>query len=257
MLRLGRCDQERKKAGAQWDDFAVLYRSHFHRDELAAELVEQDVPFSIENMDVLDTPQVRDLLACLGAVVSSNDGASLFRVSALPQFAIDPSHLRAAMKSLPKDTPASGFATVLGSSTVAGSSWRPCSRFGRKFPKRSARAKRALEIIADRFVLPPSGPLEALLKFAEDWEAKPVTETGELGDSSSTWNISAKPGDRFACLARGKCCPPDDSAYREGVGVETCLHPAGQFEFVPLLLPGSADGVPTRVARSGIGDRGR
>ena len=152
--------KKRKKAGAQWDDFAVLYRSHFHRDELAAELVEQDVPFSIENMDVLDTPQVRDLLACLGAVVSSNDGASLFRVSALPQFAIDPSHLRAAMKALPKDTPASGFATVLGELDGGRAILETLQQVREEISKKTAKAKRALEIIAARFVLPPSGPLE-------------------------------------------------------------------------------------------------
>ena len=27
----------KKESGAKWQDFAVLYRSHFHRDELAAE----------------------------------------------------------------------------------------------------------------------------------------------------------------------------------------------------------------------------
>ena len=62
---------------------AVLYRSHFHRDELAAELAEQEIPFSIENLDVLDTSEARDLFACLGAVVSEADGASLLRVAAL------------------------------------------------------------------------------------------------------------------------------------------------------------------------------
>jgi len=200
--------KKRKKAGAQWDDFAVLYRSHFHRDELAAELVEQDVPFSIENMDVLDTPQVRDLLACLGAVVSSNDGASLFRVSALPQFAIDPSHLRAAMKALPKDTPASGFATVLGELDGGRAILETLQQVREEISKKTAKAKRALEIIADRFLLPPSGPLEALLKFAEDWEAKPVTETGELGEFQQYMEYFRE--------ARGSVCMPsrEENAVR-------------------------------------------
>ena len=57
---------------------------------LSTELAEQNIPFSIENMDVMDTPEARDLFACLGAVVSAADDASLFRVAALPQFAIDP-----------------------------------------------------------------------------------------------------------------------------------------------------------------------
>src|SRR5947199_3406271 len=37
-----------------------------------------------------DTPEVRDVLACLGAMDSTADSASLLRVAALPQFRIDP-----------------------------------------------------------------------------------------------------------------------------------------------------------------------
>ena len=84
----------RRESRCQWKKIAVLYRQHLHRDEVAAELAEQGIPFSIENMDVIDTPDARDLFACLGAVVSEGDGASLFRVAALPQFAIDPQKLR-------------------------------------------------------------------------------------------------------------------------------------------------------------------
>ena len=76
-----------RKTRRQWSDCAVLYRTHSHRDQLAAELASQGIPFSIENMDVMDMPEARDLFACLGAVVSDADGASLFRVAALPQFA--------------------------------------------------------------------------------------------------------------------------------------------------------------------------
>ncbi len=79
-----------RKTRRQWSDCAVLYRTHSHRDQLAAELARQDIPFSIENMDVMDMPEARDLFACMGAVVSDADGASLFRVAALPQFAINP-----------------------------------------------------------------------------------------------------------------------------------------------------------------------
>ena len=73
-----------RKTRHKWSDCAVLYRTHSHRDQLAAELATQGIPFSIENMDVMDMPEARDLFACLGAVVSDADGASLFRVAALP-----------------------------------------------------------------------------------------------------------------------------------------------------------------------------
>ena len=74
-----------RKLRCKWSDFAILYRQHFHREQIVAELVEQGIPFAIENMDVMDTPEARDLFACLGAVVSVNDSASLFRVASFPQ----------------------------------------------------------------------------------------------------------------------------------------------------------------------------
>jgi hypothetical protein len=42
-------------------------------------------------------------VACLTAAVSPNDAGSLFRVAALPQFAIDPAELRAAMRAMRRE----------------------------------------------------------------------------------------------------------------------------------------------------------
>jgi DNA helicase II / ATP-dependent DNA helicase PcrA len=50
-----------RKTRHKWSDCAVLYRTHSHRDQLAAELATQGIPFSIENMDVMDMPEARDL----------------------------------------------------------------------------------------------------------------------------------------------------------------------------------------------------
>ncbi len=95
-----RIQQTRKAERCAWKDFAVLYRLHNHRDELVRELAQRGIPFSIEGLDVLDTPEVRDAIACLAAAVSPNDAASLFRVAALPQFHIDGNELRAAMRAV-------------------------------------------------------------------------------------------------------------------------------------------------------------
>ena len=46
---------------------------------------------------------MRDVLACLSAAVNPKDAANLFRVAALPQFAIDPVELKAAMSSVRRD----------------------------------------------------------------------------------------------------------------------------------------------------------
>jgi len=86
---------------------AVGYAGNFrrHADQYLAEAAaEANIPFAVENMDVSDTPEVRDLFACLGAVVSSGDDISLFRAAALPQFNVDPQPLRAAMRTIARES---------------------------------------------------------------------------------------------------------------------------------------------------------
>ena len=41
----------------------MLTADRLSGEKLRAELAENGIPFSIENMDVMDTPDVRDLLA--------------------------------------------------------------------------------------------------------------------------------------------------------------------------------------------------
>ena len=98
--------QRRRESRCKWEQIAVLYRLHTHRDRVAEELAAQGIPFSIENMDVMDAPEVRDLFACIGAIVSERDSASLFRVAALPQFTIDPNRLRAGIQGAAQRLPA-------------------------------------------------------------------------------------------------------------------------------------------------------
>ena len=93
----------RHELRCKWSDFGILYRQHSHRDDLVRELAEADVPFVIENMDVTDTGEVRDLFACLNAVVSMGDDVSLFRVAALRLFDVDPQLLRSTMRTLARN----------------------------------------------------------------------------------------------------------------------------------------------------------
>ncbi len=92
-----------KKSKCKWSDFGILYRSHYQRDDVVHELAEADIPFVIESMDVSDTPEVRDLFACLNAIVSAGDDVSLFRVAALPRFHVDPEQLRQVMRAIARD----------------------------------------------------------------------------------------------------------------------------------------------------------
>jgi DNA helicase II / ATP-dependent DNA helicase PcrA len=178
--------EKHRQLRARWSDFAVLYRSHLHRDEIARELGEQGISFTIENMDVMDTPEVRDLLACLGAVDSTADAASLLRVAALPQFKIDPEKFRAAMRAVPRDQPEGRRVTMLSLLTQidGGPAVLAALQRARDEIRRSAAQSRAaLEIILRDFGFRADSPaLEAVLKFVQDWEKKPLTRTGEVGE---------------------------------------------------------------------------
>src|SRR6266567_2427315 len=92
-----------KKAKRKWSAFGILYRSHFHRDDVVRELAEAGIPFVIESMDISDTPEARDLFACLNAVVTAGDDVSLFRVAALPRFHVNPEQLRQVMRAIARD----------------------------------------------------------------------------------------------------------------------------------------------------------
>jgi DNA helicase-2/ATP-dependent DNA helicase PcrA len=173
----------KRSTRSEWKDFAVLYRIHSHRDDIAAELAEQGIPFSIENMDVIDTSEARDLFACLGAIVSEGDGASLFRVAALPCFTIDAEQLRAGMKAVPKDARKSGMASVLAE-IPGGSAVLDLVRNTRaEIAAAGAKTHQALAIMIRRFGLQrDSPPLQAVMKFVNDWENKPITETKEMAE---------------------------------------------------------------------------
>jgi DNA helicase-2/ATP-dependent DNA helicase PcrA len=172
-----------RKTRRSWSDCAVLYRTHSHRDQLATELANQGIPFSIENMDVMDMPEARDLFACLGAVVSDADGASLFRVAALPQFTIDPEKLRAGIKALARDAGPAAIALVL-SQIEGGSEVLDRLRQTRdEIAGANARGRSAVDLIVRKFSLDrTSRALTAVLEFISGWEQKAITKTGEISE---------------------------------------------------------------------------
>jgi superfamily I DNA/RNA helicase len=170
-----------RKTRRQWSDCAVLYRTHSHRDQLAAELAAQGIPFSIENMDVMDMPEARDLFACLGAVVSDADGASLFRVAALPQFVIDPEKLRAGIKALPRDAGTSAIALVLKQIEGGEAVLELLRKTREEIAASGVRGLAAVNAIVGNFSLDRSSrALNAVLEFVGGWERKAVTKTSEV-----------------------------------------------------------------------------
>jgi DNA helicase-2/ATP-dependent DNA helicase PcrA len=176
----------RKKSGCKWSDFAVLYRSGFQRDEVVRELADANIPFVIENMDVSDTPEVRDLFACLNSAVLRGDDVSLFRVAALPQFDVNPVELRAAMRRIAanaRDGEVVPLASVLDSVRGGPAVLETVAAAREEINRTKAEGRKALEIIGKHFRLDVnSSLLQAALKFVGDWESKAIKQAGDFAD---------------------------------------------------------------------------
>ena len=175
--------QRRREPGSKWGDFAVLYRHHQHRDELARELARQEIPFSIENMDVLDTAEARDLFACLGAIVSEDNDGSLLRVAALPQFRINPQGLQAGIRALPRELEQGGVASVLGQMEDGVCVLAALGEVRAEIGRTSAKSLAALDLVIAKFGFEPASPVvTAIRDFVRGWEEKPMVETGEVSE---------------------------------------------------------------------------
>jgi DNA helicase II / ATP-dependent DNA helicase PcrA len=80
-------------AGTPWRDFAVLYRSHAHRDQLVDELSRRKIPFVITRLSILEHPLVRDVLAYLRLIARPYDDVACARVLAAPAWHFEPADL--------------------------------------------------------------------------------------------------------------------------------------------------------------------
>ncbi len=179
-------EETKRRSRCPWKDFGILYRSHTHRDDVVQQLAEREIPFSIENMDVSDTPEVRDLFACVAVVVDLSSDAGLFRVAALPQFDVDPEQLRTALRAIAQESRegtvvplASVLDTVAGGEAVLQRVRQARDEVNRK----QAKARTAFQLIGKQFGLDlDSAVIQAALKFVAEWETKATTKTRELGE---------------------------------------------------------------------------
>lgn len=192
-----------KEERSRWSDFAVLYRQHNHRDDLIRELMERNIPFSIEGLNVLDTPEVRDVIGCLTATVSLTDAASLFRVAALPQFKIDPSALRSAMRSVRRDE--MNLRTILEKLPNGPAVLGRVDEAQEAVTKDGVQVGDAVRFLIRHFSLSRSAPVLAFLKFVETWQGKVIAESGSaaefveyldyFGQAGGAIALPAMPGD--------------------------------------------------------------
>ncbi len=170
----------KKSLGGPWKNFAVLYRKHDQREDVVDQLAAAGIPFAIDALDVLDTPEVRDLLACAGAIVDPADSASLFRVAALPQFQVDALHLHAVMRSASRDTP---LYRILADVPQGPQVLAKLDQIRADLAQKPWKSAQALHILVKRFDLPGDAlAIRAFLDFIDKWEKKPTTDNGELGE---------------------------------------------------------------------------
>lgn len=176
----GRIQRKRKEQRCLWSEFAVLYRQHSHREELVKEFTERGIPFSIEGLDVLRTPEVRDVVACLTASVSPGDAAALFRVAALPQFAIDPAQLRAAMRASRRDE--LNFRQMLEKVGNGPAVLARVDEAHREVEKEGVRAADAVGFLVRHFAIATAPTIAAFRKFVETWQERPIAEQGSAAE---------------------------------------------------------------------------
>ena len=173
-----------KKSKCKWSDFGILYRSHFHRDDVVQELAEAGIPFVIESMDISDTPEVRDLFACLQAVVFGRrrQPVSGGRSALLPREsgATPPSPARHRPRIARRPGRAAFFRPRSRRRRCRGSC-RDSAVLGKKSAAGKRRPRTALDIIVKQFALDAASPItQAALKFVEAWEKKKINRTTEL-----------------------------------------------------------------------------
>jgi ATP-dependent exoDNAse (exonuclease V) beta subunit len=142
------------------------------------ELAAHQIPFRVEGLNALETCEVRDLLACLRALLAPPDNEALFRMAALPLFALNGTAMREALRAAGKQpelvTVLSGVAggkTVLKTlenarAEVAAADWKTTV---------------ALAIVIKRFgIAPGAAPVVAFRDFVQKWSGKPITASGRL-----------------------------------------------------------------------------
>jgi DNA helicase II / ATP-dependent DNA helicase PcrA len=176
-----------RRSKCKWSDFGVLYRSHTHRDDLVQELAEAGIPFVIESMDISDTPEVRDLFACITAVVlGGGDDVSLVRVAGLPCFQVNPEQLRQELRALARENRESKvvpLSTVLNRVEGGAEVLAAIERSRNEITRRNSRGRSAVEVIVQEFRLDRTSPfLRAALQFVEIWQDKKINKTSDLAE---------------------------------------------------------------------------
>ncbi len=182
-----RCEQEaefvadtiaamrQQRPAMQFQDIAVLYRNHTHRDEVLAELRQRDIPVHVLGVDLFETPEARDAMAALQIMEASNPVA-LVRVAAFPQFSVDPEEFRAALALAGKKASIESALEKVSGGFAVMESVRAARH---DLANANGLVGPATEIAQRVFQLADSLPSRRLQELADQWCKKPKPLVGE------------------------------------------------------------------------------
>jgi len=160
-----------------WKHTAILYRQHSHRELLARELSRRNIPILVRGVNVLETPEVRDVLAVLRATANAGDSAALFRIAALPQFGIVADELRSALSSAGKNAK---LAAVLEKLKGGAAILDRLEMIRALAASAGNQATAVLKIGLDHFRLAKNDAVTGLETFLSQWSQKATTADGSV-----------------------------------------------------------------------------
>jgi len=162
-------------AGRPWRDFAVLYHNHKHRNELVGQLTQRDIPFTVEGVNLLQTAEVRDLLAALRAI-EGGDPVGLLRVAALAKFHVQGEAIRAALAVAGDNANLEAvLETVAGGSEVI----TALAEARHNTQRLQSKVLAACGLAQKHFGIAPSVETEGFTQFVQNWGRKPRQVAGD------------------------------------------------------------------------------
>ena len=76
--------------GRRWNDVAVLYRKHKHRDAIVTRLRDEDIPYTVVGgLSLFEAPEIRDLEQGLRAIADPTDDVALVRMMTAGPWRLD------------------------------------------------------------------------------------------------------------------------------------------------------------------------
>ena len=221
-----------------WKDFAALYRKHDHRNALVQELTQRGVPFTVTGLDLMEIPEVRDLMAALSAM-AGDDSVSLLRVAALTKFGLEGEALRAELMSHGEPSSLERvLERVKGGMSVVTALVEARSELKRQEDKALA----ACGIALLQFGIQPSPDTEAFMQFVGNWSRKPqqVSGQGTLAEFMDYLQYFTEGGGRITAPEAGD---DDESASASQLSMRQKPRAMEKADAVRLLTVHAAKGL--------------